>query len=161
MARKKKKKSLIRMAAGLALRGVLKKQIVKKEQVRASAPVKGGLGILPLKSGKTGKTGKPGKSGKPVMATALYHALGGKASKEQLQEKGRVISEKFHTLYVEYLCVTDCDKNSIVLQEGETSAFRWVTAGELVSMKKEELVTERMQKFVDGLCDDESIQTYH
>lgn len=89
MARKKKKKSLIRMAAGLALRGVLKKQIVKKEQVRASAPVKGGLGILPLKSGKTGKTGKPGKSGKPVMATALYHALGGKASKEQLQEKGR------------------------------------------------------------------------
>ena len=77
------------MAAGLALRGGLKKQIVKKEQVRASAPVKGGLGILPLKSGKTGKTGKPGKSGKPVMATALYHALGGKASKEQLQEKGR------------------------------------------------------------------------
>ena len=72
-----------------------------------------------------------------------------------------MISEKYHTLYVEYLCVTDCDKNSIVLQEGETSAFRWVTAGELASMKKEELVTERMQKFVDGLCDDESIQTYH
>ena len=89
----------------------------------------------------------------------LYEETGIRTS--QLQEKGRVISEKYHTLYVEYLCVTDCDKNSIVLQEGETSAFRWVTAGELASMKKGELVTERMQKFVDGLCDDESIQTYH
>lgn len=83
MARKKKKKSLLRMAAGLAARGLLKKQIVKKEQVRAAAPVKGRNGILPLKSGK------PEKPGKPVMATALYHALGGKASKEKLQEKGR------------------------------------------------------------------------
>ena len=77
------------MAAGLALRGVLKKRIVKKEQVRAAAHVKSGGSILPLKSGKSGKTGKPGKPGKPVMATALYHALGGKASKEKLQEEGR------------------------------------------------------------------------
>ena len=86
MSRKKKKKSLLRMAAGLALRGVLKKRIVKKEQVRAAAPVKSGGSILPLKSGKSGK---PETTGKPVVATALYHALGGKASKEKLQEEGR------------------------------------------------------------------------
>ena len=86
MARKKKKKSLLMMAAGLALRGVLKKRIVKKEQVRAAAPVKSGGSILPLKSEKSGKPERPGK---PVVATALYHALGGKASKEQLREKGR------------------------------------------------------------------------
>ena len=37
------------------------------------------------------------------------------------------------------------------LQEGETSAFRWTTKDELISMKKDELVTERMQRFVDEL----------
>lgn len=77
---------MLMTAAGLALRGALKKRIVKKEQIRAAAPVKSGAGILPLKSGKSGKPERPGK---PVAATALYHALGGKASNEQLQEKGR------------------------------------------------------------------------
>ena len=47
--------------------------------------------------------------------------------------------------------MTDCDKDSIILQEGETSAYRWVTRNELISMKKEELVTERMQGFIDKL----------
>ena len=74
MARKKKK-SLVWKAAGLAARGVLKRRIVEKEQVRAAAPAKSGRGILPAKAGK------------PVVDTALYHALGGKASKESLQEK--------------------------------------------------------------------------
>ncbi len=73
-------------AAGLALRGALKKRIVNKEQIRAAAPVNSGARILPLKSGKSGKPERPGK---PVLSTALYHALGGKASKEQLREKGR------------------------------------------------------------------------
>ena len=74
MARKKKK-SLVWKAAGLAARRVLKRRIVEKEQVRAAAPAKSGRGILPAKAGK------------PVVDTALYHALGGKDSKESLQEK--------------------------------------------------------------------------
>lgn len=86
MARKKKKKSLLRIAAGLAARELLKKRIVKKEQIRATAPVKSGARIQPLGSGKSGKPETPGK---PVMSTAFYHALGGKASKEKLQEIGR------------------------------------------------------------------------
>ena len=68
---------------------------------------------------------------------------------EELTEIGRVVSHD--TIYVEFLCVSDCDKNSIALQEGETSAYKWVTKDELISMKKEELVTERMQKFIDEL----------
>ena len=68
---------------------------------------------------------------------------------DALTEVGRVIGSD--TLYVEYLCVTDCDKNGVVLQEGETVAFRWVCADELADMKKSELVTERMQNFICGL----------
>ena len=68
---------------------------------------------------------------------------------EELAEVGRVVSHD--TIYFEFLCVTDCDKTSIALQEGETSAYKWVTKDELISMKKEELVMERMQKFIDEL----------
>ena len=68
---------------------------------------------------------------------------------EEVTEVGRVISHD--TIYVEFLCVTDWPKDKITLQEGETSAFRWVTKDELVSMKKDELVTERMQRFISEL----------
>ena len=68
---------------------------------------------------------------------------------EELTEVGRVVGHD--RIYFEFLCVTDCDKSAIVLQEGETSAYKWVGKDELVSMKKEELATERMQKFIDEL----------
>ena len=34
----------------------------------------------------------------------------------------------FHT----YLCVTDCDKNAVRLQEGETDDFKWVSEQEFI-----------------------------
>ena len=68
-----------------------------------------------------------------------------------LTELGRVVSEENHSLYVEFLCVTDCDKHSVVLQEGETSAYRWVSREALASMGKSELVTHRMQEFLPEL----------
>ena len=70
---------------------------------------------------------------------------------EQLEEVGRVRAAGRNAIYCEFLCVTDCRKDSIILQEGETSAYKWVTQDELLSMKRDELVTERMQNFVDGL----------
>ena len=70
---------------------------------------------------------------------------------EQLEEVGRVRAAGRNAIYCEFLCVTDCRKDSIILQEGETSAYKWVTQDELLSMKRDELVTERMQNFVDDL----------
>ena len=55
------------------------------------------------------------------------------------------------TIYMEYLCVTDAEKDSITLQEGETVAYKWVSREELTQMKKDQLVTERMQKFLREL----------
>ena len=68
---------------------------------------------------------------------------------DNLVEVGRVRSRD--TIYVEYLCVTDCKKDSVTLQEGETSAYKWVSRMELVSMKRDELVTDRMHQFIDEL----------
>ena len=55
------------------------------------------------------------------------------------------------TIYMEFLCVTDWDKESIVLQTGETVAYQWVSREKLLAMKKSELVTERMQNFLKEL----------
>ncbi|MBE7005082.1 MAG: NUDIX hydrolase [Ruminococcaceae bacterium] len=77
---------------------------------------------------------------------------------KQLVEVGRVVGEQNHTLYVEFSCVTDQPKNSVILQEGETSDYKWVGKDELVSMKKSELVTERMQNFVKELQAEEEKQ---
>jgi hypothetical protein len=52
---------------------------------------------------------------------------------------------------VDYLCETDADKTSVVLQEGETSAYKWVTAEELRSMPRNELATMRMLNFIKDL----------
>ncbi|MBO4889006.1 MAG: NUDIX hydrolase [Firmicutes bacterium] len=68
---------------------------------------------------------------------------------DHLDEVGRVIGRD--TVYVEYLCVTDCTKDSIRLQEGETIAYRWVSQSELLAMTKNELITERMQQFIEEL----------
>ena len=70
---------------------------------------------------------------------------------EDIVEVGRVIREDNRTIYVEFICMTNCDKNSVVLQEGETSDYKWVTRDKLISMKKDQLVTERMLRFVDEL----------
>ena len=69
----------------------------------------------------------------------------------ELTEVGRVVSNDTRSIYVEFLCVTDWKKNEIALQEGETMAYKWVSQSELLAMKRDQLVTERMQEFFDGL----------
>ncbi len=55
------------------------------------------------------------------------------------------------TIYVEFLCETNWPKDCITLQTGETVAFRWVNRETLLSMKRDELITERMQNFIEEL----------
>jgi 8-oxo-dGTP pyrophosphatase MutT (NUDIX family) len=68
-----------------------------------------------------------------------------------LREVGRVVSDETRSIYVEFFCVTDGDKEKIALQDGETSDFRWVSKDELLSMKKDELITMRMEQFMESL----------
>jgi 8-oxo-dGTP pyrophosphatase MutT (NUDIX family) len=43
---------------------------------------------------------------------------------------GRFLSH--NTIYETFLCVTDCDKSSITLQEGETVSYKWITEAEFI-----------------------------
>ena len=44
---------------------------------------------------------------------------------------GDTFDEEDRTLYVSFICLVDCDKDTITLQEGETVDFRWIGADEM------------------------------
>ena len=69
----------------------------------------------------------------------------------KLTDLGWIIDRKRHTIYTEYLCVTDITKDEVLLQEGETSAYRWISADDLKRMSREELATYRVQTFLEEL----------
>ena len=83
-------------------------------------------------------------------------------AKRELREETGIVAEnltelqmrripRMRTFYGDYFCETDCEKDSIVLQEGETVAYRWVTAEELLAMTRDELIPMRMQDYVREL----------
>ena len=79
----------------------------------------------------------------------LYEETG--IMSDNLVEIGRVLHNEHKSYYVEFLCITDIDKDSIVLQEGETTDFKWITADELRKMTVDELATQRILNFIEKL----------
>lgn len=65
-----------------------------------------------------------------------------------LQEIEKITHDEHHSLYVEYLCITDWDKNAIILQEGETVGYKWVDKTALLEMGTDELASSRALKLV-------------
>ncbi len=94
-------------------------------------------------------------------ATAGGSALKGETDVEgalrELREETGIVADKLeflskdlggHCWHVRYLCVTDCDKNSIKFQEGETCDYKWVSAAEVLAMTESELVGWQMKKHI-------------
>ena len=69
----------------------------------------------------------------------------------KIKEIGRVVIDVHHSLYVEYLCVTDWEKNTVTLQEGETVNYKWVDKKSLLEMSRDELVSSRTMKLMKEL----------
>lgn len=68
-----------------------------------------------------------------------------------LQELKRIIHDGHHSLYVEYLCLTDWDKNAVILQAGETIDYKWVDKTVLLEMETDMLASSRSLKLVKEL----------
>lgn len=63
------------------------------------------------------------------------------AALRELREETGIVAEnlvpiyklkKKNTFYYGYLCATDCDKESVTLQEGETIAYKWLSEKEFL-----------------------------
>lgn len=68
-----------------------------------------------------------------------------------LQELKRIIHDGHHSLYVEYLCITDWDKNAVILQDGETVDYKWVDKTALLEMGTDALASYRALEIVKEL----------
>ncbi len=60
----------------------------------------------------------------------LYEETGIKA--EKLTSLYTVCEKERKAIYAGYLCVTDCPKDAVTLQEGETVDFKWITPDEFM-----------------------------
>lgn len=97
-------------------------------------------------------------------ATAGGSALKGEdklscAKRELLEETGvtaRALVEigrytSHDTIYYNYLCMTDCDKATVTLQEGETVSYKWVSENDFIAfVNSDEMIDmqkERYHKF--------------
>lgn len=67
-----------------------------------------------------------------------------------------LISESKQTIYYGYLCITDCPKDSIRLQEGETSAYRWISKEEMLAFfNSNQIIPTRklhLEDYIEYLC---------
>ncbi len=62
----------------------------------------------------------------------------------------------YNSHYSIYLCCTDMDKDAVTLQEGETVAFRWISAEQILA---ERLIPRRSIELVEKLNDKRIIAT--
>ncbi len=96
-------------------------------------------------------------------ATAGGSALKGEdkitcAKRELLEETGITADfleeigtfRSHNTIYVQFLCVTDYDKASVSLQEGETVSYRWLTEKEFIAfVNSDELIPVHKVRYAD------------
>lgn len=69
-------------------------------------------------------------------------------SSDEFEEINRSISHD--TIYYNYLCVTDCDKSSIVLQEGETIEYKWLSEDDFIAfIYSDEIIRTQRERYRD------------
>ena len=67
----------------------------------------------------------------------------------------KAFREKSHSLVYSFVTKVNCDKDAIILQEGETTDFRWVDAAGLIEYAESDLAikssVERYRTFYDSV----------
>lgn len=61
-------------------------------------------------------------------------------------ELGRCVFDDSQCIFHTFLCVTDCDKASVRLQDGETDAYKWVTEKDFIAFVNSDKMIERQKK---------------
>ncbi len=82
----------------------------------------------------------------------LYEETGIKFG--ELRKLGMIVNEEKKTIYAYYLFTTAIEKDRVVMQEGETSDYQWVTGNELMAIPQDKLITskELLRDLISELC---------
>lgn len=105
-------------------------------------------------------------------ATAGGSALKGEDPKQcairELQEETGILATNLqrisydvweHTIYYGYLTITDCEKDSIVLQEGETISYRWLSKEEFLQfVQSDDYIPSQYQRLKPYLAGIEEVE---
>jgi len=67
-----------------------------------------------------------------------------------IEELYRFKSDKTHGIYVDYLCITDIKKDSVITQENENIDYKWVNEKELLDLK-EEVIRYHKPNYIDDV----------
>ncbi len=74
---------------------------------------------------------------------------------DSLELVGIMFKDTSHAMYYSYIAKVSCDKNSIVLQEGETTDYKWVDKESFLAyVDSDEAMTahnQRYEKYIDSL----------
>jgi len=65
-----------------------------------------------------------------------------------LKEIKRIVQDGPHSHCVEYLCITNWDKNAVTLQKGETVDYKWVEKNTILEMGADTLASYRTLKLI-------------
>jgi len=65
---------------------------------------------------------------------------------ENFQRLGMLISPNRHTIYLMFIAFTDCLKDSVTIQKGETVDYKWIGYFELTNPEHLDLASERALK---------------
>ncbi|MBL4935091.1 NUDIX domain-containing protein [Clostridium sp. YIM B02515] len=123
---------------------------------------KGGMYLLMQREWK--KPNYPGLYEAGASGSSLKGEEPYDAAVRELKEETGVEAEKLEsiykyisndTLYYGYLCETDCDKESIILQEGETISYLWLTREEFLKFVETDMYVQpykiRMSEYLDSI----------
>lgn len=69
---------------------------------------------------------------------------------DQFTEVSVDISDNNQSIFHEFVCTTDCDKDSITLQEGETIAYKWVSEEEFIKfVNSDEVIGGQKRRYAE------------
>lgn len=64
------------------------------------------------------------------------------------EEIGCYISQD--TIYFSFLCITDCNKSSILIQEGETISYKWMNENEFIAfVNSDDMILPQKNRYSD------------
>ena len=67
---------------------------------------------------------------------------------DEFTEIGHHVSKNTRSIYYDFVCTVNCEKDSVKLQEGETEAYKWMTEEEFIRfVNSDEMIDRQKQRY--------------